>query len=437
MRKWFRKQQEQDLERELRSHLEQELDDQREQGLSSHDARYAAQRAVGNTALIKEEVREMWGWTALEQIAQDLRYAFRGMRKNPGFTVVATLSLALGIGATTAVFSVLNAVALRPLPVNQPEGLVVLKPQLRGKRFVLFNPLFEDLRGSQESLTRMVAISDEPYLKVAFDHATPGFVRGSFVSGDYFQMLGLSPALGRLIARDDEDPSAVECAAVISHAYWSNHFHRDPAVIGTPVRVLEKDCTIVGVAPAGFSSHQSGYSADLWLPLRPLTDPKLLASHGMAFFSGVMGRLRPEVTPGQATTELTALYQRIEAAEPSVSPRPGEAPPKPNDFSMAVAPGAQGLDGLRRQFGQPLALVLAAGGVILVIASVHLSHLFRARGAARNEELATRAALGAGRIRLMRQLTIEGAVLAGCGGVIGVALAWLGTPALAKPVWCP
>src|SRR6266478_8916590 len=214
MRKWFRKQQEQDLERELRSHLEQETEEHREHGLSSQDARYAAQRALGNTAFIKEEVRQMWGWTTVEQIAQDLRYAFRGMRKNPGFTVVATVSLALGIGATTAVFSVLNAVALRPLPVNKPDGLVVVQSQLRGKRFPLFNPLFENLRDSQMSLKGMVAISDEPYLKVAFNHATPGFVRGSFFSGDYFQMLGLSPALGRLITRDDDDPSAVDCAAV-------------------------------------------------------------------------------------------------------------------------------------------------------------------------------------------------------------------------------
>jgi predicted permease len=437
MRQWLRKNREQDLERELRSHLEQETEEQREHGLSAQDARYAAQRALGTTAFIKEEVREMWGWTALEQMAQDLRYAFRGMRKNPGFTVVATLSLALGIGATTAVFSVLNAVVLRPLPVKQPERLVVLQPQLRGKRFPLYNPLFENLRDSQLSLTRMAAISDEPYLKVSFEHATPGFVRGSFVSGDYFQMLGLSPALGRLLTSDDDDASSANCAAVLGHAYWTNHFHRDPAVIGTQVRVREKDCTIVGVAPARFRSHQPGYSADLWLPVRPLTDPKLLASHSMAFFSGVMGRLRHEVTSGQAATEFTTLYRRIEAAEPAVSPQPGKAPPKPNDFSMAVAPGAQGLDGLRRQFGQPLALVLAVVGVILLIAAVNVSNLLLARGAARNAELATRAALGAGRMRLMRQLAIEGAVLAGCGGVLGVVLAWLGTPALAKLVSLP
>lgn len=379
----------------------------------------------------------MRGWMTLEQVAQDARYALRGMRKSPGFTVVAILSMALGIGATTAVFSVLNAVVLRPLPVADPERLVVLQPQLQGKRYVLFNPLFEELRRSQQSVAAIFAVSDEPYLKVAFDRAAPAYVRGSLVSGNYFQVLGLSPALGRLLTAADDEVSAANCAAVMSHAFWTDRFHRDPAVLGREVRVREKKCTIVGVAPAGFRSHQPGWAPDLWAPLRPLTDPKLLASHSMAFFSGVMGRLGPETTIAKAETELTGLYQRIETAEPPSSPGPGRAPPKPGEFRMIVAPGAQGLDALRRQFGQPLALVLAVVGVVLLIAAVNVSNLLLARGAARTAELATRAALGAGRARLMRQLVIEGAVLAVCGGFMGAALALAGTPALAKLVSLP
>jgi predicted permease len=373
----------------------------------------------------------------LEQIAQDVRYALRGMRKSPGFTMVATLSLGLGIGATTAVFSVLNAVMLRPLPVAEPERLVTLQPQLRGKRYPLFNPLFEDLRRSQQSLTGMFAVSDEPYLKVTFDGAASVYVRGSLVSGSYFQVLGLSPALGRLLTSDDDEPTAANCAAIISHTFWTDHFHRDPAAVGREVRVREKDCTIVGVAPTGFHSHQPGYMPDLWAPLRPLTDPKLLASHSMAFFSGLMGRLGPVSTVAQAETELTGLYRRIEAGEPSSSAGPGQPPPKPTEFRMMVAPGAQGLDAVRRQFGQPLALVLAVVAVVLLIAVVNVSNLLLARGAARTAELATRAALGAGRGRLIRQLAIEGVVLAACGGFLGVALAFLGSPALAKLVSLP
>lgn len=427
----------QDLERELRAHLELEAEEHQECGLAADEARHAARRAFGNTTRIKEEVRKMWGWTTFEQVLQDLHYAFRGVRTNPGFAAVAILSLALGIGATTAVFSVLNAVVLRPLPVVEPERLVVLKPELRGKRFVLFNPLFEELRRSQQSLSGIFAVSDEPYLKAAFDHSAPAYVRGSLVSGNYFQVLGLAPALGRLLTFEDDEPSAGSCAAVISHAFWITTLRGDPAVLGRSVLVREKACTIVGVVPAGFRGHEPGYAPDLWIPIRPLTDPKLLASRSMAFFSGVMGRLRPESTIAQAETELTALYQRMQAADPRPSPHPGEAAPKPNDFRIAVAPGAQGLGTVWREFGRPLALALAVVGVVLLIAALNVANLLLARGAARTTELATRAALGAGRARLIRLLALEGAVLAAAGGILGVALAFLATPALSRAVFHP
>src|SRR5262249_43750201 len=157
-----------------------------------------------------------------------------------------------------AVFGILNSVVLRPLPVAQPERLVILQPELRGKRFVFFNPLFEEMRASQKTLFGMVAISDEPYLKAAINHTAPVYVRGSFVSGDYFQLLGLSPAIGRLLTPQDDEPSAPDCATVISYAYWTTALRSDPAALGRPVVVREKVCTIVGVAPAGFRGHESG-----------------------------------------------------------------------------------------------------------------------------------------------------------------------------------
>jgi predicted permease len=424
---------EEDLERELRAHLDLETEERLEAGLAAKEARYAAQLTFGNTTLIQEETRAVWRSIVIEQVTQDVRYALRGLRNSAGFTFVAVLSLALGIGATTAVFSVLNTVVLRPLPVADPGRLALLQPQLRGKRFPLFNPLFEELRASQQSISGMFAVSDEPYLKAAFDHAAPMYVRGSLVSGNYFQVLGLSPAAGRLLTEEDDTIAAANCAAVVSHAFWTEALRGDPAILGQPVTVREKVCMIVGVAPAGFQSHQSGYAPDVWLPIRPLSDPKLLASRSMAFFSGVMGRLRQGRTIRQSEAELTTLYQRMQPAN-QPAPRPGEAPPKPGDFQIVVAPGAQGTDAVRRQFSQALGLALAVVGVVLLIAAVNVANLLLARGAARGAEFATRAALGAGRARLMRLLAIEGGVLAVLGGFLGLTLAWVATPALAKVV---
>jgi len=367
---------------------------------------------------------------------QDLRYAARMLAKSPGFTAVAVLSLGLGIGATTAAFGVLNAAVLRPLPVAEPHRLVLLQPQLRGERWILFNPVFEELRRSQRTLSGMFAVSNEPFLKAMFEGgAAPTYVRGTFVSGGYFSLLGLTPALGRLLTEsDDEIAGSAACVAVISHPFWVRRYQQDPAVLGRRLRVRDTECTVVGVAPAPFESHQPGYSPDVWLPLRPLTDAKLLASHRMAFFSGVMGRLRTGVTARQAEAELTTLYRRIQAAEPPSTVGPGREPVRPDDVSMRLTPGAQGLDGLRRQFGGPLTLVVAAVAVVLLIAALNVANLLLARGAARGAELATRAALGAGRGRLVRQLATEGGLLAALGGLLGFALAWHGTPALASLV---
>lgn len=425
-----------DLEREIRAHLELEAEDQQDAGLAPEAARYAAHRALGNTALVKEEVRDMWGWTRLEQLLQDLRIALRGARKNPGFAAVAILSMALGIGAATSVFSVLNAVVLRPLPVAQPEQLVVLQPELRGQRFPLFNPLFEELRETQQVLSGMFVVSDQPYMKAAFGNQQPAFVRGSLVSGDYFEVLGVQPAIGRLLSRDDDTPSAEACAAVLSHGFFTGSMNGDPAVIGTPVVVREKVCTIVGVAPASFRGHDAGYSPDLWVPIVPLSDPNLLASRTMGFFSGVMGRLRPGVTPGQAEAQLNTLYQGMQTPN-ELSPRPGEPPTQPEDYRLKVAPGAQGIGSVRSQFGQPLAIALAITGVVLLIAIVNVANLLLARGMARTAELGTRLALGAGRARLVRLLAMEGVVISIAGGVLGFAMALLAAPLLSKAISHP
>jgi len=427
------------LDDDIRAHLELLTRDYIQHGLSPRDAQAAARRAFGGVDQIKETYRDQRGLPAIETFLQDLRYAARMLRRDPAFAAVAIISLAIGIGASTAAFSVFNAVMLRPLPVSAPDRLVLLQPQRRGGRFIMFNPIYEELRRRQRTLSGVFAANDTPYLKVIFDdEPAPVYLPASFVSGGYFTVLGLSPYMGRLLTeQDDQLPAASSgdgCAAVISYRLWVRRFGQNPAAIGRTLRVGDRTCAIVGIAPDTFESHQTGFAPDVWLPLRPLTDRKLLASRGMAFFSGVMGRLAPGVKVAQAEADLTTLYQQAQAAEPQAPAAAGQPQTTPADFTIRLAPGAQGFDAIRRPFRAPLVIILAVVGVVLLIASMNVANLLLARGAARLPELATRAALGAGRWRLVRQLATEGLMLGIFGGLVGVGLAWMTIPILASRI---
>jgi predicted permease len=389
---------------------------------------------------MKETYRDQRGLPTIDTFLQDLRYASRMLRRDPAFATVAIISLAIGIGASTAAFSVFNAIMLRPLPVSDPDRLVLLQPQRRGEPFILFNPIYEELRARQTTLSGVFAAKDDqPYQKVTFeDDPAPAYLRASLVSGSYFGVLGLTPHMGRLLTEhDDQLPAASSddrCAAVISYGLWSRRFGQDPAAIGRTFRTGSSTCAIVGIAPATFESHQAGFTPDVWLPLRPLTDRKLLASRGMGFFSGVMGRVTPGVEIAQAEAELTSLYQQAQAAEPQPPANAGQPRTTPVDFRIRLVPGAQGFDRVRRSFSLLLVIIMAVVGVVLLIASLNVANLLLARGAARLPELATRAALGAGRWRLVRQLATEGLLLAVLGGLLGVGLAWLTIPVLASQI---
>jgi len=425
------------LDDDVQAHLELLTREYVERGLPLRDAQAAARRAFGGVDQMKEAWRDQRGFPAIDTSLQDLRYAARMLRRDPAFAAVAILSLAIGIGASTAAFSVFNAVMLRPLPVSEPSRLVLVQPQRRGTRYILFNPIYEALRARQTTLSGMFAADDTPYLKVIFDdEPTPVYVPVSRVSGSYFDVLGLTPQAGRLLTEQDDERRGPgdRCAAVISSRLWVRRFARSPAALDRTLRVGDRTCAIVGVAPATFESHQAGFAPDLWLPLRPLTDPKLLASRGMAFFSGVMGRVAPGVEIGRAEAELTTLYQQALAAQPQAPAAANQPRDAPADFTLRLAPGAQGFDALRRAFSSPLAIILGVVGVVLLIASLNVSNLLLARGAARLPELATRAALGAGRWRLVRQLATEGLSLAVLGGLLGLALARMAIPTLASQI---
>jgi predicted permease len=364
---------------------------------------------------------------------QYTKHAARQLIRHPWFSIVALLSVVAGIGTTSSVFTVFNAVLLRPLPVAEPDRLVILSPQRHGEGFVFFNPVFEALRDQQRTLSAVSAVNDQPFLPVRFDgDAVSIYVRGSLVSGSYFRMLGVAPVIGRTIVPQDDEPVGTagisECAAVVSHDLWARRFEGSSSILGRHIDVANVVCAIVGVMPETFTGVQTGYRPDIWVPLRALTDRKALASRTSAFFSGVIGRLGPGVERWNAEAELDTLYERISATNASTG---GEKSPSPGDYRLLLLPGAEGLDALRRQFSEPLWIVMGIAAVVLLIATVNVSTLLIARGRARVRELETRTALGATRWDLVIQLAIEASVLTCIGAVLGVLVAWWVSPALA------
>ena len=346
---------------------------------------------------------------------------------------MVVFSLAIGIGSTTAVFTVFNVALLQPLSGPEPHRLVVLSPERRGEGFVIFNPVYESLRDEQRTLSGMSAVSHDPYLKVRFDgEALPAYTRGSLVSGSYFSVMGVAPVIGRTMVAQDDEPIGTagvsECAAVVSHDLWTRRLGADPSVLGRHVDVRNVACTVVGVMPQAFDGHLMGYRSDIWVPLRALTDRESLASRTCAYFGGIIGRLRPGVERWQAEAELNTLYQRISVANATAA---GETAPSTGEFRLRLLPGAQGLADIRREFTEPLWIVMGIAAVVLLIATVNVSTLLVARGRTRVRELETRAALGASRSQLITQLAIEGAVLTCTGGLLGILVAWWISPTLA------
>ena len=366
-------------------------------------------------------------------LLQHTKHAGRQLVRYPLFSTVAVLSLVIGIGATTAVFTVFNVTLLQPLASPEAHRLVLLLPERRGEGFVTFNPVYESLRDEQRTLAAISAVSDSPFLKVRFEgEAAPTYARGSLVSGSYFSVLGVAPVLGRTIVPQDDEPIGTagvsECAAVVSYDLWTRRLGANPSVLGRHVDVGDVACVVVGVMPGAFDGHQRGYRPEVWVPLRALTDRKSLASRTSAYFSGVIGRLRPGVERWQAEVELNTLYQRISLANATAA---GEKSPSAGEFRLRVLPGAQGLDAIRRQYSDPLWIVMSIAAVVLLIATVNVSTLLVARGRARAREFETRTALGATRSQLIVQLAVEAAVLTCTGGLLGVLVAWWISPALA------
>ena len=440
--KWLteRRRKEDELREELEFHLDQETE-----GCEGDDARMAALRELGNVTLVREDTRAMWGWTLAEQLIQDVRYGLRAMLHNRVFTALAVLSLALGIGANVAIYSFMDALLLRSLPVADPESLAVLNWQTRGNTpdsvvhggsgsmhdepgggrsaGIFPYPAFELLRASSDSVFSSV-FAYRPTRKVnLMVKGQAELASGEYVSGDYFRGLSVATEVGRAISRDDDRTGATP-VAVLSFAYSQRRFGNATSAIGQSILINNLPFTVTGIAPPGFFGVDPAAAPDFYIALHAELAPGSDQGpehkeylDGNFYWIDMMARLRLGVTQGQAQAALGPVFHRWIATTAANDQERADLP------ALVVKEGAGGLDTLRRRYSKPLYVLLVMAGLILAIACANIASLLLARAAARRREIAVRLGIGAGRFRVIRQLLTESILLASIGGVLGVLFA--------------